>query len=340
MNWNNWLTKGMLAGALLTRVRMARVAKTERLKLSTLAIGFGLLSVALSANAQQQDAKTYQEQEKRWKSCPDGYYSGPRPGRLNYDNDKYLWVVTPEFAKRFCMPEHMVDAELKGAEAVAFKRVPSEDGFDRCSVQAGDPPRCVDDGVGRFEVYLQSRLNLPAAHPEVKFFDDERNNSGWHIGPQEWITRSQRYAKGLYSLPPGAINRFGNPYAHPDPGYGFALVSTWRKRIDHSIVDSLWEVGYRADWALGIDLLILESRSLTEFSFLANHPRAKEWGGIERYAIVLADHRRGAKSHDEKRFPEDFEHVVYLPKDFAEQVKSAAEKLGTWNDVIRTFRQP
>lgn len=309
------------------------------MKLSAVVVGFGL--VVLSACAQQPDAKAYQEQEKRWQSCTDGYYSGPRPGRLNYDNDKYLWVVTPEFAKRFCMPEHLVDQELKGAEAIAFKRVPSEDGNDRCAVQEGGKPHCVDDGVGRFEVYLKSDLNLPAAHPEVRFFDAERNHSYWHIsGTESRRTRYMLYRKGLYQLPPGAINRFGNPYAHPDPGYGFALVSTWRKRSDHSIVDSLWEVGYRADWAPGFDLLILESRNLTEFSFLSNHPRAKEWGGAERYAIVLADYRRGAKPHDEKRFPADYEHVVYLPKDFAEQVKSAAEKLGTWNNVIRAFRQP
>jgi hypothetical protein len=86
------------------------------MKFSVAVAGIGLLSVVLSACAQQPDAKSYQEQEKRWQSCPDGYYSGPRPGRLNYDNDKYLWVVTPEFAKRFCMPEHLADPELKGAD--------------------------------------------------------------------------------------------------------------------------------------------------------------------------------------------------------------------------------
>lgn len=339
MNRKTELTRALQADVSLASGRTGRVAKKAMMKLTTAVLGFGL--VVLSACAQQPGAKTYQEQEKRWQSCPDGYYSGPRPGRLNYNNDKYLWVVTPEFARRFCMPEQMVDPELKGAEAIAFKRVPSEDGNDRCAVQEDGKTRCVDDGVGRFEVYLKSDLNLPAARPEVKFFDGERNNSGWHISAEARANKCLEYRQDSYLFPLGAINHFGNNCHHPDPGYGFALVSTWRKRNDHSIVDSLWEVGYRADWAPGMDILILESRGLgMELSFLANHPRAKEWGGIERYAIVLADYRRGAKPHDEKRFPTDYEHVVYLPQHFAEQVKSAAENLGTWTDVMRTFRQP
>ena len=210
-------------------------------------------------------------------------------------------------------------------------------------MQEDGKTRCVDDGVGRFEVYLKSDLNLPAAHPEVKFFDGERNHSGWHISfnrpPSE--TPGERYRRGRYQLPPGTINRFGNPYAHPDPGYGFALIATWRKYDNHSIVDSLWEVGYRADWAPGIDLLVVESRGLgMQLSFLTDHPRAKERGGIDRYAIVLADYRRGSKSHNEKRFPNDYEHVVYLPKHFAEQVRAGVEKQGSWTDIMSTFRQP
>ncbi|MDD5391337.1 MAG: hypothetical protein PHD37_18525 [Gallionellaceae bacterium] len=304
------------------------------MKLTTAVLGFGL--VVLSACAQQPDAKAYQEQEKRWQSCPDGYYSGPRPGRLNYGNDKYLWVVTPEFAKRFCMPEHLVDPDLKGAEAIAFKRVPSEDGFDRCAVQDGKT-HCVDDGVGRFEVYLKSDLNLPAAHPEVRFFDDERNHSYWHITTSEPPSEmpSQRYRKGLYQLPPGAINRFGNPYHHPDAGYQFSLIGIQRNGMGAS-VSALWEVGFRAEWTMGIDLVTLESRGIAGDLDLT--PRQIELG-VNRFAIVL--HREPSpKHHDEMYVAKDYSHVIHLPKRFMDRVKAAVDQAGTWNDVIRTFRQP
>ncbi len=304
------------------------------MKLTAVVLGFGL--VALSACAQQPDAKTYQEQEKRWQSCPDGYYSGPRPGRLNYDNDKYLWVVTPEFAKRFCMPEQMVDPELKGAEAVAFKRVPSEDGNDRCAVLEDGKTRCVDDGVGRFEVYLKSDLNLPAAHPEVKFFDGERNHSGWHIsGTETRRTRYMLYRKGLYPLPPGATNRFGNPYHHPDPGYQFILTGIQRSNYGWGL-GALPEMGFRAEWTTGIDLLVLETRGMIGIFDIG--PRGPQ-AGVDRFAIVLTKMPRD-KHDSEMRVPEDYAHVIYLPKRFVAQVKVAVDQAGTWNDAIRTFRQP
>lgn len=310
------------------------------MKRSTLLLGMALLSTVLSACAEPFDAKAYQAQEEKWRSCPDGYYSGPRPGRLNYNNDKYLWVVTPEFAKRFCMPEQMVDAELKGAEAIAFKRVASEDGNDRCAVQADGKPRCVDDGVGRFEVYLKSDLNLPAAHPEVKFFDAERNFSGWHISGRlnRKLQMAKRYEQGLYHLPPGAINRFGNPYAHPNRGYQFGLIGIQRDGKEWGLA-SLWEVGFRYEWTTGIDLVTLEHRGMAGTLDINARGIA---AGVDRYAIVLEDSKKPRKCpwSDCALVPDDFEHVIYLPKRFVARVKAAVDQAGTWNDAIRTFRQP
>jgi hypothetical protein len=310
------------------------------LKLCAAAIGVGLFLAVLSACAQQPDTRTHQEREALWKSCPDGYYSGPRPGRLNYDNDKYLWVVTPEFAKRFCMPDEMVDPELKGAEAIAFKRVSSEDGNDRCAVQADGKPSCVDDGVGRFEVYLLSSLNLPAAHPEVKFFDGERNHSGGHIsgGLGRKLKMAKLYEQGLYQLPQGAINRFGNPYAHPDRGYQFGLIGIQQNNREWGLAN-LWEVGFRAEWAIGIDLVILENRGMA--GALDINPRGVA-AGVDRYAIVLDDSRKPKKCpwSDCALVPDDFEHVIYLPSSFVTHVKSSLDQTGTWADFIRTFRQP
>lgn len=302
---------------------------------------FALLGVALSAWAQPPlDAQAHAEQEKCWQSCPDGYYDGPRPGRRSYSHDRYLWVVTPEFARRFCMPEHMVDSELKGAEAIAFKRVPSEDGHDRCVVENGQT-RCGEDNVGRFEIYLRNDLKLPAAQPEVRYYEGGRNHSAMHLSRRNVVSICPQYERGNYKPDAGWVPRFSRFCAFPDPGYGFALISTWHKRAAHSIVGSLWEVGWRGEVAPGFDLLVLEARGLGgEIDFLARHPRVGEWGGMDRFSIVLADYRRGAKPHDEKRFPEDYEHIIYLPPRFMSQVKASLEATGGWKDFIRTFRQP
>ncbi len=300
--------------------------------------GMTLLLSTLTACAQPPlDAKDYREQEKRWQSCPDGYYSGPRPGRRNYSNDKYLWVVTPEFAKRFCMPDEMIDPELKGAEAIAFKRVASEDGDDRCSVRDGKP-HCVDDGVGRFEVYLKSNLNLPAAHPEVKFFDGEKNFSGWHIAVESRAATCQLYRKGKYQFPPGTTSRFGNYCAHPDRGYQFGLIGIQRSGKEWGLA-SLWEVGFRAEWAPSIDLVILENRGMA--GTLDINPRGVA-AGVGRYAIVLDDSRKPRKCpwSDCALVPNDFEHVIYLPNNYVSRIKASVDQAGTWSDFIRTFQQP
>jgi hypothetical protein len=84
------------------------------------------LSVHLSAFAQAPQmpgtaGASQAESESQYKSCSEGYYNGPRPGRTRYTRDPWMWVVTPEFARRFCFPQEFVSSELKGAEAIAVK---------------------------------------------------------------------------------------------------------------------------------------------------------------------------------------------------------------------------
>jgi len=73
---------------------------------------------------------TSADPEAQYKSCPEGYYSGPRPGRVRYTKDDYIWAVTPEFAAAYCMPPEYVDKTLKGAEAIAYK--PVYGGYESC----------------------------------------------------------------------------------------------------------------------------------------------------------------------------------------------------------------
>jgi hypothetical protein len=252
-------------------------------------------------------------------SCQDGYYTGAREGRKNFSNDKYIWVVTPEFAKRFCMPPEFVDEELKGAEAIAFKMSTRTGGIDRCAIIDGEK-KCSGDKELRFDIFLRSDLNLPAANPEVKFFDGSWDNAGWHIASgrnNERGTRYIRYPKGTYTLPPGKMPHFGNPYAHPDRGNVFGLLGVTKEKKGWPIA-LLLEWRYEAEWAEGLDLLTLQSNSNGEF----NHPRMEALG-IDQY-VIAEDIRKDSRKDSERQVPEDYAHTIRLPKAFYEKVKAAA----------------
>ena len=72
--------------------------------------------------------------------CKDGQYKGRASGRVPYIKDPYTWAVTPEFARRFCMPKEFIDSTLKGAEAIAYWKKPSVDEWCR---QVNGEERCI-----------------------------------------------------------------------------------------------------------------------------------------------------------------------------------------------------
>jgi hypothetical protein len=72
------------------------------------------------------------------------------------DVDPNVYVYTPAFAKRFQMPLEWASDELKGAEAVAFRVVPS---YKTCG-WGGDPKACQEDAVRcDMDVYFDHKLN-------------------------------------------------------------------------------------------------------------------------------------------------------------------------------------
>ncbi|MEW5943059.1 MAG: hypothetical protein AB1710_04285 [Pseudomonadota bacterium] len=250
-------------------------------------------------------------------SCADGYYNGPRAGRKNYSHDKYLWVVTPEFAKRFCMPPEFVDEGLKGAEAIAFRMSTSTGGSDRCAVIDGKEA-CSGDHELRFDIFLRSDLNLPATNPDIKFYDGSRDDAGWHISIKERFIRSRKYKTGEYKLPPGKIPHFENPYNDFDHGNYFALVGVHEGKGKWPIT-RLSEWSYRAEWAKGLDLLVLQDHpGLGSF----DNPRMEPLN-IRQFAIV-SNKRGDERKHGERSVPEDYAHVIWLPEKFYEKVKAAA----------------
>ncbi|WP_151446450.1 hypothetical protein [Lacisediminimonas profundi] len=309
--------------------------------LSLLAAAATLAATAiLPAHAQGTKAL-----EKEWRSCEGGYYTGPREGRRNYVLDKYLWVVTPAFAKRFCMPESMVSEELKGAEAIAFRMVDGADS-DGCSVDDAGKAHCMENSTARFEIYLPQSLNLPAANPDVKFFEGGRTTSDWHLSNiSERISRSRRYEKGDYRLPPGEVPRFRNPFAYPNPGHRFGLIYS-HEGTGRWPVSPIWEVGFRGDWIKGMDMLILEQQLGVYFGFEMDQYKAS---GIPlgnpqgQYLIVMdkGDSQTNGPRSWEKKIPSGHAHVIYLPHDFGQLVRRAAMKSGgsNWTDFINAVRQ-
>ncbi len=104
----------------------------------------------------EQTRLTEAQVREKYQNCPNGYYSGPRPGKARYTKDNFLWVVTPEFARKFCMPPEFVSAELKGAEAVAFRIV--EDADEEICGWGGREQVCARMKELRFEIYLKNGL--------------------------------------------------------------------------------------------------------------------------------------------------------------------------------------
>ncbi len=298
-------------------------------------------ALAFAPNTVQ--AQTLAEKEKQWQSCEAAHYTGPREGRRNYTLDNYLWVVSPEFAKRYCMPESMVSSELKGAEAIAFRMVDGAD-MDRCGVDDQGQHHCTRQSMGRFEIYLPQTLKLPASYPDVRFYDSRRNTSEWLFsGNQERVSRSQRYIKGQYTPPPGTVPRFANMFGHPDRGYVFGLWFMPQGALPWP-TGSLFEVGFRQSVVPGMDMVILENTLGTRFGFELNHYKANmiEPGELTgRYVIVMHKRDIATVNKDDKRIPKDFEHVIYLPHAFAMQVRDSAMKSGASNftDFINTFQK-
>lgn len=292
----------------------------------TLAMGLLSLVLGLSAAHAQQKAPPPEE------SCPEGYYTGPRQGRKNYSHDKYVWVVTPTFAQRFCMPPEFVDETLIGAEAVAFRMSTQIGMSDHCAVINGKA-ECAGDHELRFDIFLRADLNLPAANPEVKFYDGRRDDAGWHLALHERASRRERYIAGEYKLPPGAIPHFENPFFYPDMGNHFGLVGVHQGKGKWPIMP-LKEWHYRANWAKDLDLLVLQAHP----SFGFDNPRLQALG--IRQFVIVSDKRGDTRKDPEKRVPQDYAHVIWLPEKFFEKVRAAATAPGQGLfDQLRILRQ-
>jgi len=249
---------------------------------------------------------TEAEVKAKYRTCPDGYYSGPQPGKARYTKDNFIWVVTPEFARRFCMPAEFVSAELKGAEAIAYRVV--EDPYEEHCGWGGRQEVCGRMREHRFEIYFDQNANVPRAenidvsmrprYPSAKLITQDPKKY-----QERWLERRKNPALRSNDRvwPAFDLNQFG-------------MDGVQDGRIAWPIV-SFTEYEYSRSILPGISYVSLQG----SMGFFAN-PR-KEKLGITKFVITVAN--VGDKSLKDLGRPlTDFAHVIELPESFSEKLRA------------------
>lgn len=263
-----------------------------------------LLLAASLVHAQEtaDNSKPLTEAELRakYQNCPEGYYSGPRPGKRRYTKDDYLWVVTPEFAAAYCMPPEFIDKELKGAEAIAYK--PVQEGAENCGF-GGNREVCGRRTAHGFEIYYKSSLKLPSAS------DTKYNYRAFYmlpsskhlVGPNE--PQTPKEASAWVDERPGAQRKFT----------GWGLVGAKGDKPVWPIA-AYREIQYIEELLPGYNYTSIEG----SMGFFTN-PRMEKLGADQ---FVLRLNKPGEQRDDELLdLRTDYAHVIYLPKAFVEKVR-------------------
>lgn len=261
---------------------------------TTMAVQAQTIAQPASGNAAPQDV------EAQYRSCPQGYYSGPRAGRNRYTKDDYLWVVTPEFAAAYCMPPEFIDKTLKGAEAVAYK--PVQEGAENCGF-GGNKEACGRRTAHGFEIYYKSGLKLPSAS------DTKYNYRAFYMIPtskhllSERISQTPKEAAEWVKSRPGAQVKF----------MGWGLIGVKDTKPVWPIA-AFREIQYIEDLLPGYNYLSIEG-SMGGFS----NPRREK---LDVTSFVLVLDRPGEKRKDEERdLRDDYAHVIYLPNPFVNKIR-------------------
>jgi hypothetical protein len=250
-------------------------------------------------------------------TCPEGYYRGPESGKARYTKDEYLWVVTPAFAQRFCMPQKFVDKDLKGAEAVAFKI--GTDGEINCGF-GGNAEHCMAPRSLRFDIFLEAGLKLPIKN-DVPFYSGSTPLSAVLIEPsQETLTRL--VSKGNWR--PGRRPRFDTTT--------FGLLGIKGDRVVWPIV-TLYEQTFIQGVLPGLDLVVVEG-STGHF----NNKTARAEG--IRDFVISVDKKGEKRNANGLSVSKDFAHSISLPRWFSDAVDRADMTQGTsWGEEVQRIQR-
>jgi hypothetical protein len=285
-----------------------------------------LFTAALSSPAWAATA----EEEARMKQCPEGQYSGPGTGAKRFYQDPYIWFVSREFAKRYCMPESYIDESLKGALALAVRLKP--EAFTLCGLFAGRSDQCPTKQELLMDVYVDNtKANIPKADPTVKFFIERPLSSGALLGPEGM--RSDLRRKGEMPDVEGERRPFSPMHSKT------VNEKNWTRFLYLGVRDG-WATGaggfietyYRADWVPGVDLITLDISYQMGYQSQRNpdeqiqterrqgrgyadeqHDRTNP---IQKWAIgVIRSRDWFAVNTEERRipYPSGYTHVIELP---------------------------
>ena len=258
-------------------------------------------SVPHASSAASAATPTRANLEAEYKSCPEGYYSGPRPGRVRYTKDDYLWVVTPEFAAAYCMPAEYVDKSLKGVEAIAYK--PVYEGYESCGF-GGNKEACSRGMSHGFEIYYKSSLKLPSIS-DTKYSHSAPSmlsRSSGLLTPRKTRTAKERDA--WIADRPGIQDKF--------PSWG--LVGVKGPKPMWPIV-ALYQVQYAEEILPGYNYISLEGAT---GSF--TNPRMEKLG-LTEFVIRMRKPNDGMRDDQELDLRTDYGYVIHLPSALLDKVR-------------------
>ncbi len=191
-------------------------------------------------------------------NCPEGNYSGPQEGVNRFNQDPYIWFISAEFAKRFCMPEKFIDTSLKGALAIAVRIKPTDIAY--CGYLMGRSDTCSAPPIFSLDIYVDNKAaKIPKADPSVEFYAGQILNSGRFINDRRSAARHRGETPDLVGER-RPFNPFTGKNINDKDSIDFSYVAvrkgSWASRHDQFI-----ESFYRANWATGIDLISLDKNA-------------------------------------------------------------------------------
>jgi hypothetical protein len=282
---------------------------TSSILLTSCALLASLPSIAqLAPNAKPAPQET-QALEQQYKNCPNGYYNGPRPGRVRYTKDPWMWVVTPAFAQKHCFPAEFISTELKGAEAIAVKIYENPDEIV-CGWGDNKEVCRPTQRHWRFELYVPTGT-LPKAR-NVTYFNPA------DLASRMLFTKSEKERQSSYK------------YNDANPRMGALGIFTLHQVDFYGIKDS------KAVWGLGrMGTQQYYERVTSELDFLALSVLPGELAndkqyqrGMDKFVIAFrkptVTYAFSDKDYDEAPLK------VELPKSLIEKMrKQDAEELST-----------
>lgn len=270
-----------------------------------------------------EPALSMTEIKARYQNCELGYYHGAKPGKVRYVKDRYIRAVTPEFARKFCMPQEFVSNELKDAESVAFKLAPG--GFGENCGFGGKSEFCAQGVDLRFEIYISRDVKLPVKN-EVDFTAPRHGYYSYSlIGHSKRIEeisdeRAKSGQRAIRSLDRFETNAFG-------------LAGIQGNKVVWPLT-TLYLDEYRGKLYDGsIDYIAVQGQT----GNFKNHRMLKE--GIQDFSIQMLN--LGHKGNVDGLNLEKFAHVIYLPRAFAAQVQAMDLGEGTdWEALAKRALMP